>query len=39
VCTPLCVWRDRQLLHIRDFAEMKPYDQLLFAVPLGQFRR
>lgn len=39
VCTPLCVWRDGALVMIGDFAEMKPYDELLFVVPLGQFRR
>jgi Trk K+ transport system NAD-binding subunit len=39
VCTPLCVWRDRELVMIRDFNEMKGYDELLFIVPLGQFRR
>ena len=38
ICTPLCVWRDEQVTYIRDFAEMKPYDQLLFVVPLSQFR-
>ncbi|HXP94058.1 MAG TPA: NAD-binding protein [Candidatus Binatia bacterium] len=38
VCTPLCVWRGGQLLAIRDFTEMQPYDELLFVVPLGQFR-
>jgi Trk K+ transport system NAD-binding subunit len=38
VCLPLCVWRDGALALIRDFAAMKPYDVLLFAVPLGQFR-
>jgi Trk K+ transport system NAD-binding subunit len=39
VCTPLCVWRDGELVMIRDFAEMKGYDDLLFVVPLGQFRQ
>lgn len=38
VCTPLCVWRGGALVMIREFAEMKPYDELLFIVPLGQFR-
>jgi Trk K+ transport system NAD-binding subunit len=38
ICAPLCVWRDEQVVYIRDFAEMKPYDQLLFVVPLSQFR-
>jgi Trk K+ transport system NAD-binding subunit len=38
VCIPLCVWRNGQQIAIRDFGQMKPYDELLFAVPLGQFR-
>jgi Trk K+ transport system NAD-binding subunit len=38
VCIPLCVWRNGQQVTIRDFDQMKPYDELLFAVPLGQFR-
>ena len=38
VCLPLCVWRNGQLAFIREFEQMKPYDELLFAVPLGQFR-
>jgi Trk K+ transport system NAD-binding subunit len=38
ICTPLCVWREGHLRTLRDFAEMQPYDQLLFVVPLGQFR-
>jgi Trk K+ transport system NAD-binding subunit len=38
VCIPLCVWRDGEQITIREFAQMKPYDELLFAVPLGQFR-
>lgn len=38
LCIPLCVWRDGEHLTIRDFEQMKPYDELLFAVPLGQFR-
>jgi len=38
ICTPLCVWRDGRLHTIRDFDEMQAYDQLLFVVPLGQFR-
>jgi Trk K+ transport system NAD-binding subunit len=37
-CIPLCVWRNGQLVPIREFDQMKPYDELLFAVPLGQFR-
>jgi Trk K+ transport system NAD-binding subunit len=39
VCIPLCVWRNGGLVLIRDFAEMLPHDELLFSVPLGQFRR
>jgi voltage-gated potassium channel Kch len=39
VCTPLCVWRDGGLVLIHDFDEMRSYDELLFIVPLGQFRR
>jgi Trk K+ transport system NAD-binding subunit len=39
VCVPLCVWRGGQVMFIRDFAEMQGYDDLLFTVPLGQFRR
>ncbi len=38
VCVPLCVWRGGQLLAVREFTEMRPYDELLFVVPLGQFR-
>jgi hypothetical protein len=38
VCIPLCVWRDGRTVNIRDFSQMKPYDELLFVVPLGQFR-
>jgi len=38
VCVPLCVWRNGQQVAIREFGQMKPYDELLFAVPLGQFR-
>ena len=38
VCIPLCVWREGSPVTIRDFAQMKPFDELLFAVPLGQFR-
>lgn len=37
-CTALCVWRNGQALNIRDFSEMEPGDELLFIVPLGQFR-
>jgi Trk K+ transport system NAD-binding subunit len=38
ICTPLCVWRSGSVILIRDFAEMKAGDELLFTVPLGQFR-
>lgn len=38
VCVPLCVWRNGQLVAIRESEQMKPYDELLFTVPLGQFR-
>ena len=34
-CTPLCVWRGERLLLIRDMAEVKPLDLLLFVVPLA----
>ncbi|GAC1498247.1 MAG: hypothetical protein NVS1B14_01170 [Vulcanimicrobiaceae bacterium] len=37
-CIPLYVWRDGGLRPIHDFAEMEPYDRLLFIVPLSQFR-
>jgi Trk K+ transport system NAD-binding subunit len=38
VCIPLCVWRNGREIAIREFGQMKPYDELLFAVPLDQFR-
>lgn len=38
VCLPLCVWRGGKLHPIRDFGQMKPHDELLFSVPLAQFR-
>jgi Trk K+ transport system NAD-binding subunit len=38
VCIPLCVWRDGRPVNIREFNQMKPYDELLFVVPLRQFR-
>lgn len=38
ICTPLCVSRDGQVVYIRDFSQMEPYDIVLFAVPLSQFR-
>jgi hypothetical protein len=38
VCMPLCVWRSGALVFIREFGEMQPYDEVLFVVPLGQFR-
>ena len=37
-CVPLCVFRKGALKLIKDFAEMEPYDKLLFIVPLSQFR-
>jgi len=37
-CIPLYVWREANLIPLHDFAEMKPYDRLLFIVPLSQFR-
>ena len=37
-CVPLGVWRKGTLRLIKDFAEMEPYDKLLFIVPLSQFR-
>lgn len=37
-CIPLYVWREGNLVPLHDFAEMKPYDRLLFIVPLSQFR-
>ena len=39
ICTPLCVWRKGLMVQIRQFAQMEPYDDLLFIVPLSQFRR
>lgn len=38
ICTPLCVLRDGAIVYIRDFELMKPYDEVLFVVPLSQFR-
>ena len=37
-CLPLCVYREGQLALINDFAQMKPFDRLLFLVPLSQFK-
>lgn len=37
-CIPLCVWRGESLVLIKDFEEMKPFDRLLFLVPLSQFK-
>ena len=37
-CIPLCVWREGDLLLINDFDQMKPFDRLLFLVPLSQFK-
>jgi hypothetical protein len=38
ICIPLCVWRAGKVVLLRDFAEMQPFDDVLFAVPLAQFR-
>jgi Trk K+ transport system NAD-binding subunit len=38
-CTPLCVVRAGRVCTIRAFEEMRPFDTVLFIVPLGQFRR
>jgi len=38
ICTPLCVLRDGAIVYIREFELMKPYDEVLFVVPLSQFR-
>ena len=38
LCIPLYVWREDALIPLHDFSEMKPYDRLLFIVPLSQFR-
>jgi Trk K+ transport system NAD-binding subunit len=35
---PLYAWRAGKLRPIRDFAEMEPEDQLLYIVPLSQFK-
>jgi voltage-gated potassium channel Kch len=37
-CIPLCVFREGSLLLINDFMQMKPFDRLLFLVPLSQFK-
>jgi voltage-gated potassium channel Kch len=37
-CIALCVWRGTELRPIRSFEEMRPFDVVLFSVPLGQFR-
>jgi Trk K+ transport system NAD-binding subunit len=37
-CIALGVWRKGAFLHIDTFAEMEPYDRLLFLVPLSQFK-
>ena len=36
--TALCVWRDERLVLIRDFADIKSSDVLLFVFPLAGFR-
>jgi len=38
LCIPLYIWREDSLIALHDFSEMKPYDRLLFIVPLSQFR-
>jgi Trk K+ transport system NAD-binding subunit len=38
LCIPLAVWRKGQFLFIDAFAEMEPYDRLLFLVPISQFK-
>jgi Trk K+ transport system NAD-binding subunit len=38
VIATLCVWRQGSLLMLREFEEVQPFDLLLFAVPLAQFR-
>ena len=37
-CTALCVFRDGRIHMIHEFAEMRAFDVVLFAVPLSQFR-
>jgi voltage-gated potassium channel Kch len=37
-CIPLCVWRESGLVLINDFGQMRPFDRLLFLVPLSQFK-
>ena len=37
-CIPLGVWRKGGFCHIDAFAEMEPFDRLLFLVPLSQFK-
>jgi len=37
-CTALCVFRDGRIHMIHEFDEMRPFDVVLFAVPLSQFR-
>lgn len=37
-CIPLAVWRGADLILIKDFGQMKPFDRLLFLVPLSQFK-
>jgi Trk K+ transport system NAD-binding subunit len=38
LCIPLGVWRRGAFLFIDAFAEMEPYDRLLFLVPISQFK-
>jgi len=35
-CVPLRVWRDKRLVTIRDFSNVKPFDTLLYLEPLTQ---
>jgi Trk K+ transport system NAD-binding subunit len=37
-CIALGVWRNGAFLHIDAFEEMKPFDRVLFLVPLSQFK-
>ncbi|HTD36837.1 MAG TPA: NAD-binding protein [Candidatus Limnocylindrales bacterium] len=37
-CIPLGVWRKGGFCHIDAFEQMEPFDQLLFLVPLSQFK-
>ena len=37
-CYALCVWRNGHLKMLREFEDMRPFDIVLFSVPLGQFK-